>query len=132
MKIDVDLNCFENVMKMKNWNDIDLSEKERDQVPEVWKLLWRPRRKTRGTSMERMTRPRTGITWPLHRRFAGTPYDDWTAPKPPLFIIAFFNLLLSLSLFYHSLFLVVCVLCFFCFLFLLFFLFCLIGDDNNN
>lgn len=35
MKIDVDLNCFENVMKMKNWNDIDLSEKERDQVPEV-------------------------------------------------------------------------------------------------
>lgn len=35
MKIYVDLNCLENVMKMKNWNDIDLSEKERDQVPEV-------------------------------------------------------------------------------------------------
>lgn len=120
MKIYVDLNCLENVMKMKNWNDIDLSEKERDQVPEVWKLLWRPRRKTRGTSMERMTRPRTAMMRPLHRRFAGTPYDDWTAPKPPLFIVAFFNLFLSLSLFYHSLFLLVCVLCFFCFLFFFF------------
>jgi len=129
MIIDVDLNHFENVEKTKNWNNIDLSEKERDQVPEVWKPLWRPRRKTRGTSMERMTRPRTAITKPLHRRFAGTPYDDWTAPKPPLFIVAFFNLFsLSLSLFYHSLFLLVCVLCFSVFLFLLFF--CLIGDNN--
>jgi hypothetical protein len=116
-----------------NWIEsegiIDLSDKTRDQVPEEWKPLWRPSKKTRGTSIERMTRPRTAITKPLHRRFAGTPYDG-TAPKPPLFIVIFFlflqffSIYLSISLSFFSLFsffslafLLGCVLCFFCFLF---------------
>jgi hypothetical protein len=126
-----------------NWIEsegiIDLSDKTRDQVPEEWKPLWRPSKKTRGTSIERMTRPRTAITKPLHRRFAGTPYDG-TAPKPPLFIVIFFLFLqsfflsiylsisffFSLSLFSHSLFylIVFCAFSVFCFIYLLF-IYCL-------
>ena len=65
------------------WKGIYREERDLGEiVPEEWKPLWRPSKKTRGTSMERMTRPSTAITSPLHRRFAGTPYDG-TAPIPP-------------------------------------------------
>jgi hypothetical protein len=126
-----------------NWIEsegiIDLSDKTRDQVPEEWKPLWRPSKKTRGTSIERMTRPRTAITKPLHRRFAGTPYDG-TAPKPPLFIVIFFLFLQSFFLsiylflffsfsFFSLAFLLDCVLCFFCFLFYLFTIYLLFEDN---
>jgi hypothetical protein len=131
-----------------NWIEskgiIDLSDKTRDQVPEEWKPLWRPSKKTRGTSIERMTRPRTAITKPLHRRFAGTPYDG-TAPKPPLFIVIFFlflqffSIYLSISLSFFSLFsffslafLLGCVLCFFCFLFFYLFIYYFLFEDNNK
>lgn len=68
---------------MGEWKGIYREERDLGEiVPEEWKPLWRPSKKTRGTSMERMTRPSTAITSPLHRRFAGTPYDG-TAPIPP-------------------------------------------------
>lgn len=55
--------------------------------PEEWKALWKPRRKTRGTSMDRMTSPITAITKPFHLRFVGweceTPIPFVLPPPPP-------------------------------------------------
>lgn len=71
-------------------------ERERG-IPGVeWKPLWRPSRKTRGTSMESRTRPSTPTTRPLHRLFAGgrLPYDDDDEP-PPFISLLHIQILLS-------------------------------------
>lgn len=47
---------------------------------EEWNPLWSPSKKARGTSMERITRKRTPITRPLHRRF---PVTETATPPPP-------------------------------------------------
>lgn len=67
-----------------------------------WKPLWRPSKKTRGTSMERNTRPSTAITRPFHLLFAGREYDDETPPLPPFIPLSFSLYLYLLSHFLLS------------------------------
>lgn len=59
------------------------NEQKLSALPEEWKPLWRPSRKTRGTSNESKTRPKTAITKPFHRLLAGR------EPPIPPFISSF-------------------------------------------